>query len=71
MKSVPVGPASIVGYLLTILGTAATSWAAASTHPAISAETLLIVTIVAGLLTNAGRMLQAGKAPEETAPPQV
>lgn len=56
---VPVGPASIVGYLLTALGTAATAWAAASGHPAISPEVLLIVTFTAGLLTNLGRQLQA------------
>lgn len=58
---VPVGPASIAGYLLTALGTAATAWAAASGHPAISAEVLLIVTFAAGLLTNIGRQLQAPK----------
>lgn len=56
---VPVGPASIVGYLLTTLSAAATAWASASTHPAISPEALLIVTIAAGVLTNIGRQLQA------------
>lgn len=56
---VPFGPASWVGYILTALGSAATLWAAASTHPTVSAETLLIVTMAAGVLTNLGRQIQA------------
>jgi hypothetical protein len=63
--NVPVGPATYVGYLLTLLGGAATAWASASTHPAIGAETLLIVTIVAGVLTNLGRQFQAAHLPPE------
>lgn len=66
--NVPVGPATIVGYALALLGGAATAWASASGHPAISAEVLLIVTIAAGVLTNLGRQLQA---PKGQAPPEV
>lgn len=62
--TVSIGPASIIGYLLTALGAAGTAWASASTHPAINAETLLIVTIAAGALTNAGRQLQASRLPQ-------
>lgn len=60
---VPVGPATIVGYGLTLIGAALTTWASAAIHPAISAEVLLIVTIAAGVLTNLGRQLQSGKLP--------
>lgn len=59
--SVPVGPASWAGYILTTLGAAATAWAAAATNPAISPETLLIATLAAGVITNIGRQLQAPK----------
>lgn len=62
---VRVGPATIVGYLLTAIGAAATAWAAASHNPAISAEVLSIVTVAAGVFTNLGRQFQAGKKPAE------
>lgn len=65
----PVGPASIVGYLLTLLGGGATSWASASANPAISPTTLLIVTVAAGILTNIGRQIQAAKGSPEEGPP--
>lgn len=68
---VPVGLASLVGYLLTTLGAAATAWAAASTSPVISAKDLAILTFAAGLATNAGRHLQGAVALKAAPPAEV
>lgn len=73
-NNVSVGWASKVGYLLTVLGGAATAWASAAHNPSISPETLLIVTIAAGVLTNIGRQYQAAKvsiAPPDELPPAL
>ena len=60
MNEVPVKLGSIVGYLLTALGAAATAWATAegpTSH--IKPGLLAVLTVVAGLLTSLGRKYQA------------
>jgi len=76
--NVRVGLGTIVGYLLTTLGAAATAWATAEGSSAhISPGLLAVLTVVAGSLTSLGRMWQAktpegSEAPVETltAPPE-
>jgi hypothetical protein len=66
---VSVGLGTIVGYLLTTVGAAATAWASAE-GPAshISPGLLAILTIVSGLGTTLGRQYQGGKALEGVPP---
>lgn len=66
--NVSVGISTKVGYGLTLIGAALTAWATAASHPGVSPETLLIVTIVAGMVTSFGRMLQAAVATNGTTP---
>lgn len=61
---VPVGPASIVGYILTALGTAGSALAAAEGNLH-TAKWLAILGVISGVVTNLGRQLQAGRAPLE------
>lgn len=69
---VPVGLGSIVGYVLTAIGAAATAWATAegaSSH--IKPGLLAAITVGAGLFTSLGRMYQAAQGPpaKEAEPP--
>lgn len=62
--NVSVGPATIVGYLLSALGTAGTALSLNSGDPT-QAKWMAILAIVSGVATNLGRQLQAGKTPVE------
>lgn len=57
--NVPVGPASIVGYILTALGAIGAGIAAAEHEMAGPGKWLAILAVVAGVMTNLGRQLQA------------
>jgi hypothetical protein len=67
---VEIGLGTIVGYLLTTLGAAATAWAAAEGSAShLSPGLLAVLTVVSGTLTTLGRMYQA-KTPVEPPPPE-
>jgi hypothetical protein len=62
LNKVSVGPATYIGYGLTAIGLVATGIAAVEKELAGSGKWLAILTIVAGVLTNLGRQMQAPKA---------
>lgn len=61
--NVSVGPATIVGYILTALGAITAGLASVEGNPQ-TAKWLAILAVVSGVLTNLGRQLQAGKSIE-------
>jgi hypothetical protein len=64
VKQVPVGPATIVGYVLSALAAGGTVLAAAEHELSGPGKWLAIISAVTAVSTNLGRQLQAGKAPE-------
>jgi hypothetical protein len=71
MTSVPVGPATIVGYILAALAAGGTVIAAAEHELSGPGKWMAIISAVTAVATNLGRQLQAGKAPAEGIPPQI
>jgi hypothetical protein len=65
MTKVPIGPATIVGYVLTALGAAGAGLASIEGTTG-TAKWLAILSVIAGVATNLGRQLQAARAPEES-----
>lgn len=63
--NVPVGPATVVGYILTALASAASAVAASENELAGPGKWLAILAIISGLTTNVGRQVQATKLPVE------
>jgi hypothetical protein len=65
-QKVSVGPATIVGYLLSALSAGGAIIAAAEHELAGTGKWLVIVSAITAVTTNLGRQLQATRAPTES-----